>query len=64
MADASSLATIASIISTFGVAMLLFRIQRELTMHEVGEINWIPWAGDSCDWQPWKGGYERIYSSA
>lgn len=46
MADASSLATIASIISTFGIAMLLFRIQRELAMRKAGEINWIPWA----DW--------------
>jgi hypothetical protein len=46
MADASSLATTASIIAAFGIAMLFFRIQRELGMAERGEINWIPWA----DW--------------
>jgi hypothetical protein len=46
MADASTLATVASIISGFGVAMLFFRIQRELQMHEKMEPNWIPWA----DW--------------
>jgi hypothetical protein len=44
MADASTLATIASVISGFGVAMLFFRIQRELSMHEQLEVNWIPWA--------------------
>lgn len=44
MADASSLATIASIISAFGGAMLFFRIQRELAMQGAGEPIWIPWA--------------------
>src|SRR5436305_6921155 len=44
MADVATLATIASIISGFGVAMLFFRIQRELYMHEKLEPNWIPWA--------------------
>jgi hypothetical protein len=44
MADAATLATIASIISGFGIAMLFFRIQRELQMHEQLEVNWIPWA--------------------
>jgi hypothetical protein len=44
MADASSLATIAGIISAFGVAMLLFRIQRELYMQKAGEPSWMPWA--------------------
>jgi hypothetical protein len=44
MADAATLATIASIISGFGIAMLFFRIQRELQMHERLEVNWIPWA--------------------
>ena len=44
MVDAATLATIASIISGFGIAMLVFRIQRELQMHEQLEVNWIPWA--------------------
>src|SRR5690349_5044726 len=44
MADASSLASVASIIAAFGVAMLFFRIQRELKMDEDGERMWIPWA--------------------
>jgi hypothetical protein len=42
----SDLLTVASILSAFGSAMLFFRIQRELTMHERVEILWIPWA----DW--------------
>ncbi len=44
MNDTGTLATIASIISGFGVAMLFFRIQRELQMAGENEINWIPWA--------------------
>jgi len=46
MADAGAISTIAGIISTFGVAVLVFRIQRELQMQEAGELNWIPWS----DW--------------
>lgn len=46
MADPGALAAVASIIAAFGVAMLFFRIQRELQMQEEHEINWIPWA----DW--------------
>lgn len=41
-----SLATIASVISAFCASMLIFRVQRELQMQELGEINWIPWS----DW--------------
>lgn len=44
MADAATLATIASISSGFGIAMLFFRIQRELQMGQQLEVNWIPWA--------------------
>ena len=44
--DVGMLSTIASIISAFGIAMLVFRIQRELEMHKAREINWIP----NCDW--------------
>ena len=44
MADGATLATIASIISCFGIAMLVFRIQREIQMRDQGEVNWIPWA--------------------
>lgn len=44
--DATTLATIASLITGFGTAMLLFRIQREVDMHSKGERIWIPWA----DW--------------
>jgi hypothetical protein len=44
IADIGSLVTIASIISGFGIAMLYFRIQRELQMHDQMELNWIPWA--------------------
>lgn len=44
--DNGTLSTVASIIAAFGVTMLFFRIQRELQMQEVRELNWIPWA----DW--------------
>lgn len=44
--DSGTLASVASIIAAFGVAMLFFRIQRELQMQEAKELNWIPWA----DW--------------
>ncbi len=44
--EASDLLTVASILAAFGSAMLFFRIQRELTMHDRAEIQWIPWA----DW--------------
>ncbi len=44
MADAATLGTVASIISGFGVAMLFFRLQRELQMSDKREVNWIPWA--------------------
>lgn len=40
------LSTVASIISAFGIAMLVFRIQRELAMQKAGEMNWIP----QSDW--------------
>ncbi len=46
LVDRSSLITIASIIAAFGIAMLYFRIQRELQMGELDEIVWLPWA----DW--------------
>jgi hypothetical protein len=42
--DGYSLVTVASIIASFGVAMLVFRLQRELEMKAKGEINWIPYA--------------------
>ena len=42
--DAATLATIASIISGFGVTALIFRIQRELEMACRGEQTWITWA--------------------
>lgn len=46
MADSGTLSTVASIIAGFGVAMLFFRIQRELHMGERDETVWIPQA----DW--------------
>jgi uncharacterized membrane protein len=46
LADSGTLSTVASITSGFGVAMLFFRIQRELQMGERDEIVWIPQA----DW--------------
>lgn len=46
MADSGTLSTVASITSGFGVAMLFFRIQRELQMGKEGEPVWIPMA----DW--------------
>jgi len=39
-------ATIAAIVAGFGVAMLFFRIDRELEVDEGGRQIWIPWA----DW--------------
>jgi len=44
--DSSALAQVAGIIAAFGVAMIFFRIQRELEMSRKGEIVWIAWA----DW--------------
>ncbi len=46
MADPETLSTVASIISGFGIAMLFFRIQRELLMGKKGEPIWIPYS----DW--------------
>ena len=46
MSDSGTLSTVASIISGFGVAMLFFRIQRELQMQEKDEPIWIP----AADW--------------
>jgi hypothetical protein len=46
MTDSGSLATVASVIAAFCVAVLVFRIGRELEMQKQGEINWIPLA----DW--------------
>jgi hypothetical protein len=42
MLDIGSLMTVASIVAGFGVAVLVFRIQRETTL----QTKWIPWA----DW--------------
>jgi uncharacterized membrane protein YhaH (DUF805 family) len=44
MADVGALATVASLIAAFGGALLVFRIQREIQMHDQMEIQWIPWA--------------------
>lgn len=46
MVEDSILASIASIMAGFGSAMLFFRIDREIRMHEQEEVTWIPWA----DW--------------
>jgi len=42
--DPGTLATVASVVAGFGVAMLFFRIQRELQIREKVEPQWIPWA--------------------
>ena len=44
--EAGDLLTVASILAGFGCAMLFFRVQRELAMHDRNEIIWLPWA----DW--------------
>jgi len=46
MRDAGTLSTVASIVAGFGVAMLFFRIQRELHMKDQHEQDWIP----KSDW--------------
>ena len=46
MPDSGTLANIAAIIAGFGVAMLFFRIQRELQMIDRNDRIWIPYA----DW--------------
>lgn len=46
MPEVSDLITVASIVAGFGVAMIFFRIRRELEMGSAGERVWIPWA----DW--------------
>lgn len=42
--DTGTLTTIASVIMAFAAAMLFFRLQREHSMAERGERNWIPWS--------------------
>jgi hypothetical protein len=44
MADSSTLAQIASIIAAFSVAMLFFRVPRELEMRKRGKEVWIPFS--------------------
>ena len=44
--DASTLASIASVIAAFGSAMIIFRVQREEQMRSEGERVWLPLA----DW--------------
>src|SRR5271165_2572808 len=44
VSDSGTISTVASLIAGFSTTMLYFRIQRELTMQEAGEPNWIPWA--------------------
>lgn len=44
--DVATLATIASLIAGFGIAMLFFRIQREIEMNNRSERIWIP----TADW--------------
>jgi hypothetical protein len=46
MPDPTILATVASLISVFGAAMLFFRIERELKVTQQNEDIWIPWS----DW--------------
>lgn len=46
MPDPENLATVSSLIAGFGIAILLFRIQREVQMQAQGKPIWIPWA----DW--------------
>jgi len=45
LSDASTLVAVASIVGSFAVAMLTFRVSRELCMESKGETTWIPW----CD---------------
>lgn len=42
--DSGTLSTIASVIAAFSIAMIFYRVQREVAMHERGEIVWLPWA--------------------
>jgi hypothetical protein len=42
--DAGTLAGIAAIIAAFATAMIFFRVQREIEMAKIDEINWLPWA--------------------
>ncbi len=44
MANVETLGLIATLIAGFGAAMLCFRIQYELQVHERLETRWIPWA--------------------
>jgi hypothetical protein len=44
MPEAGNLITVGSVIAAFGVAVLVFRIQRELYMESQGERSWVPWA--------------------
>ena len=46
MPDAENLSTVSSLIAGLGIAILLFRIQREIQMQAQGHQIWIPWA----DW--------------
>ena len=46
MHDGNILAGVAGGVAAIGVTILIFRIQRELRMHEKGEITWVAF----CDW--------------
>lgn len=46
MPDSGTLATVAAITAGFGIAMLFFRIERELSMQRRAERIWVPWV----DW--------------
>jgi hypothetical protein len=40
--DPGTLAAVASVIAAFSIAMIFWRVQRELQMSQNGEVNWIP----------------------
>jgi hypothetical protein len=42
--DEATLATIGAVIVGFGIAALVFRIQREIQQIDAGKTAWIPWA--------------------
>ena len=46
MINGNTLVGVASGVTAIGVAILIFRIQRELRMSEQGEITWVAF----CDW--------------
>lgn len=49
MVSEDTLVTVSSIVASFGSAVIVFRVQREMSM----ETKWVPWADRITFGRPW-----------